>query len=157
MGRTWMNEEEVRRAGILARVKTGEMTRREAAERLQLSYRQTKRLYQRYRKEGTAGLVHGNAGKRSHHAKDQKLKRRVLTLVRTQYGGSTEERFGPTLAAEHLAEDHGIEVDAETLRRWMLAEGLWTRERNASDTANAGCDGNISANWCRWTVVSTIG
>lgn len=124
-----MNEEEVRRAGVLARVKTGEMTQREAAERLELSYRQTKRLYQRYRKKGTAGLVHGNAGKRSHHAKDQKLKRRVLTWVRTEYGGSTEERFGPTLATEHLAEDHGIEVDAETLRRWMLAEGLWTRER----------------------------
>ncbi len=37
--------------------------------------------------------------------------------------------FGPTPAGEHLREDHGIALDAETLRRWMLAEGLWQRER----------------------------
>jgi len=39
------------------------------------------------------------------------------------------ERFGPTLAAEHLAAEDGLQVNAETLRRWMLAEGLWSRER----------------------------
>jgi hypothetical protein len=53
----------------------------------------------------------------------------VLALVRKHYGGGPGERFGPTLAAEHLQEDHGLTVDAETLRRWMLAEGLWTKER----------------------------
>jgi hypothetical protein len=37
--------------------------------------------------------------------------------------------LGPTLAAEHLKEEHGLEVDAETLRRWMLEAGLWNRER----------------------------
>jgi hypothetical protein len=39
------------------------------------------------------------------------------------------ERFGPTLAAEHLDSEDGLQLDAETLRRWMLAEGLWSRER----------------------------
>jgi hypothetical protein len=39
------------------------------------------------------------------------------------------ERFGPTLAAEHLAADDQVKVDAETLRRWMLEAGLWSRER----------------------------
>jgi hypothetical protein len=38
-------------------------------------------------------------------------------------------RFGPTLAAEHLESEDGLVIDAETLRRWMLAEGLWSRER----------------------------
>ena len=51
-----------------------------------------------------------------------------MKLVRKHYQGPGEA-FGPTLAAEHLREDHGIEVDAETLRRWMLSEGLWQRER----------------------------
>jgi len=37
--------------------------------------------------------------------------------------------LGPTLAAEHLEHDYGLKVDAETLRRWMLTEGLWKRER----------------------------
>jgi len=124
-----MSEEELRRAGFLGRVKAGDLTQREAAERLGVSYRQLKRLYRRYRKQGAKGLVHGNVGRRSHRAKASRLRRRVLGLVRKHYGGETGERFGPTLAAEHLWEDHGIRVDHETLRRWMLAEGLWSRER----------------------------
>jgi hypothetical protein len=50
-------------------------------------------------------------------------------LIRTKYSGSEEERFGPTLAAEHLAEEDGIVLDHETLRLWMLREGLWSRRR----------------------------
>lgn len=49
--------------------------------------------------------------------------------MRRKYGGEVGERFGPTLAAEHLGSDDGVQVDAETLRRWMLKEGLWSRER----------------------------
>ena len=46
-------------------------------------------------------------------------------VVRQEYGGGTAEGFGPTLAAEHLANDHGIEQRCQ----WMLAEGLWKRRR----------------------------
>jgi len=114
---------------VLDRVKSDELTQVEAAEILGLSYRQTKRLYRRFLKLGAQGLVHGHVGKRSNHAKEASFRRRVLALVRKHYGGEPGERFGPTLAAEHLAEDHGLEVDAETLRRWMLDEGLCSRER----------------------------
>lgn len=94
-----------------------------------MSYRQTKRLYRRFLKLGADGLVHGHVGKRSNHAKAARFRRRVLALVRKHYSGDPGERFGPTLASEHLAEDQGVVVDAETLRRWMLDEGLWSRER----------------------------
>ena len=124
-----MNERETRRSGVLDRVKSEELTQVEAAEILGLSYRQTKRLYRRFLKLGAKSLVHGHVGKRSNHAKEVKFRRRVLALVGKHYGGEPGERFGPTLAAEHLAEDHSVVVDAETLRRWMLDEGLWTRDR----------------------------
>ncbi len=124
-----MSEEEVRRAGILGRIEQGEIKQTEAAELLGVSYRQEKRLYARYRKEGAAGLVHGNAGRASNRAKPVKLRKKIIELVGKQYSGRPGERFGPTLAAEHLAEEHGLEVDSETLRRWMLGAGLWTRER----------------------------
>jgi transposase len=124
-----MNEEEIRRAGVLKRVKAGELTQVEAAEVLGLSYRQAKRLYRRYGIEGSEGLVHRSAGKPSNRARPAKERRRILGLVKKHYSGAPGERFGPTLAAEHLEADHGIGIDAETLRRWMLAEGLWTRER----------------------------
>ena len=124
-----MSDEEVRRAGVLKRVQAGELTQVEAAEMLGLSCRQVKRLHGRFAKGGAQALVHGSAGKPSNRARPAKERKRILTLVRKHYSGGPGERFGPTLAAEHLHEDHGVKVDEETLRRWMLAEGLWTRER----------------------------
>jgi hypothetical protein len=56
----------------------------------------------------------------------------VLALIREKYSGEGRARFGPTLAAEHLASEDGIVVDHETLRRWMLDAGLWHRRRQRS-------------------------
>ena len=124
-----MSERELGRVEVLARVKSRQLRLVDAARLLKLSYRQTKRLWRRYRQEGAAGLKHGNAGRRSNRAYAEKFRRQVLRLVREKYGGAVGERFGPTLAAEHLASEDGRKLDAETLRRWMLAEGLWSRER----------------------------
>src|SRR5437899_12727519 len=93
------------------------------------SYRQAKRLWKRYREEGAAGLKHRSAGTSSHRAYERKFRRTVLRRVREKYGGRVGERFGPTLAAEHLASEDGLQGDAETLRRWRLGEGLWGRDR----------------------------
>ena len=124
-----MSEKELKRAEVLSGVKAGEWKVVDAAELLRLSYRQTKRLWRRYREEGAKGLQHGNAGRRSDRAKAAEFRGQVLLLVRRKYGGEEWERFGPTLAAEHLESDDGLPVDHETLRRWMLAEGLWRRQR----------------------------
>jgi transposase len=113
----------------MGRVKSGNLKLSDAAVMLELSYRQAKRVWRRYRQAGGKGLKHGNAGQPSNRSKPAKLRRRVLALVQGKYGGKEGERFGPTLAAEHLAEEDGIAVDHETLRRWMLEEGLWSRRR----------------------------
>jgi hypothetical protein len=94
-----------------------------------MSYRQSKRLAKRYREGGTQGLKHSSAGRESKRRKAKKFRERVLRLVGKKYSGEEGERFGPTLAAEHLASDDDVEVNAQTLRRWMLAEGLWSRAR----------------------------
>ncbi len=112
----------------LARVRSKQLLLVDAARLMRVCYRQAKRLWRRYREEGAAGLRHGSAGRPSHHAHEQKFRRNVLRLVRAKCGGPVGERFGPTLAAEHLASEDSLQVDAETLRRWMLAEGLWSRE-----------------------------
>lgn len=62
-------------------------------------------------------------------AKPEKFRREVVRLVREKYSGGEAERLGPTLAAEHLAVEDGLVLNEETLRRWMLAEGLWSRRR----------------------------
>jgi transposase len=127
-----MSTNELKRAGVLARVAAKTLTLRSAAALMAVSYRQAKRLYQRYRQEGAAGLRHGSAGRASNRATAVRIRSRVLALVREKYGGELGERFGPTLAAEHLASEDGLTVDHETLRRWMLAAGLWSRARKRS-------------------------
>ena len=73
--------------------------------------------------------MHGNVGRVSNRAKSPEVRKRVLQLVRENYSGEPHERFGPTLAAEHLQQDHDLEISVRTLRRWMLAAGLWSRRR----------------------------
>jgi len=124
-----MDERELRRGAVLAQVAREGWSLVQAAERMGVSYRQAKRLWKRYRAEGIKGLVHGNVGRVSNRAKPKSLRRRVLALVRKKYGGEPGERFGPTLAAEHLQQDEGIVMGVETLREWMLEEGIWSRER----------------------------
>src|ERR1700680_1129338 len=124
-----MSAGELERVEVMGRVANEELKLTDAAAMLQLSYRQVKRLWRRYRQKGSKGLQHGNAGRPSNRSKAAKFRRRVLSLMKRKYSGSEEERFGPTLAAEHLAEEDGIAIDHETLRGWMLAEGLWSRQR----------------------------
>src|SRR5215470_8682179 len=129
LGRTSLSHKEVDRAGVLRRVREGKLKLVHAGQLLGISYRQAKRVWKRYQGEGVEGLKHRGAGRSSNRAKEEKFRRRVLGLVRAKYSGGIGERFGPTLAAEHLESEDGIVVDAETLRRWMLAAGLWSRER----------------------------
>lgn len=127
-----MSAKELKRAGVLARVAAGTLRLGSAAALMAVSYRQAKRLYRRYRREGAAGLTHRSAGRASNQATAVTIRERVLALVREKYGGGVDERFGPTLAAEHLGSEDGVTIDHETLRRWMLAAGLWSRARKGS-------------------------
>lgn len=95
-----------------------------AAEAMGVSYRQAKRIWKRYRRKKGAGLVHMGRGKRSNRGYDLEVKERVLGVYRERYRG-----FGPTLASEKLEEESGIRIDHETLRRWLMAEDMWKRQR----------------------------
>lgn len=119
-----MSKIELQRKSIFDLVKLGQITRLDASKRLYLSYRQTKRAYNRYLKEGDAGLVHKNRGKKSARAKPQEMKKMVLALYEEKYWD-----FGPTLASEKLLEDDNLQLHAETLRLWLKAAGLWQPKR----------------------------
>src|SRR6202048_4362150 len=124
-----MSKRELRRVGVLARVASEKLKLVDAATILSLSYRQVKRIWRRYEKEGAEGLKHRSAGRRANREKPKKFRARVGRMLRKKYSGVVWERFGPTLASEHLASEDNLEVHAETLRRGMLEEGLWSRAR----------------------------
>ena len=115
-----MSTRERRRMTLMTRVAEGMLKLREAAEMMRVSYRQGKRIRRRYREEGDVGLVHRSRGRRSNRMRPAAEQKRAVALYAKQYAG-----FGPLLASEHLATDHGLVVDHETLRRWLLASELW--------------------------------
>ena len=121
MERTAMSHREFVRAAVLRRVVKGELSIRDATPLLEVSYRQAKRLVQRFRASGMKNLVHGNVGRCSNRTIPNMHRTQVLALVRTHYSGPAArgpgQRFGPTLAAEHLWIDHGLLVAVSTLTR----------------------------------------
>lgn len=127
-----MSATELKRVEVLGRVTAGTLKLTSAATMLDVSYRQAKRLLRRYRDEGPTGLTHRNTGRPSNRQTSPGIRDHALALIREKYSGAQGVRFGPTLAAEHLRSEDGIVVTRETLRRWMLAEGLWSRERQRS-------------------------
>ena len=114
-----MSYRETERLRILERVTAKTLSLKEAAELMGLSYRQAKRLWRRLREEGSWGLAHRSRGRPSNRRLDPSSRERVLARFRERYAD-----FGPTFAAEKLAED-GLAVSRETLRRWALKEHLW--------------------------------
>lgn len=122
MGILKMSTKERRRMELLSRVGTG-LKLAKVAEVCKLSYRQMKRVWKRYREEGDAGLVHRSRGRASNRRIEGKARSRILERYAQRYAD-----FGPTLASEYLATE-GMRVDHETLRRWLLETGGWTKKR----------------------------
>lgn len=118
-----MSQKERTRLGVMKQIQADELSVAAAARLLGLSYRQTKRVWGRYRQQGDAGLVHRGRGRLSNRQTDPKLQERIVRRYQERYAD-----FGPTLAAEHLGCE-GLRVDHETLRRWLLAKALWSVKR----------------------------
>ncbi len=125
-GHLLMSKKERDRKAVFEMVRLGRWTLVEASKHLGLSYRQCKRSYRRYKREGDAGLIHRSRGTRSNRQADPCVREAILGRYDEVYEG-----FGPTLAAEKL-EGEGYVIDHETLRRWLLAEGKWQRQRKRS-------------------------
>ena len=118
-----MSQRERDRLKVMASVLAGRRTQAEAARLMDLSVRQVRRIERRLEQNGDAGIIHRQRGRPSHRAKDAQTRQAALDVYRGQYVG-----FGPTLAAEKLL-GRGLVIDHETLRRWLLAEGLWECKR----------------------------
>jgi transposase len=115
-----MSRAELSRVDTLARVDRGELPVAEAASLLGLSGRQVFRLLARFRSEGATGLASRRRGRPSNRRLPEALREAVLAILRERYPD-----FGPTLAAEKLAERHDLRLSRETLRHWMADAGLW--------------------------------
>src|SRR5580658_3201331 len=117
--RITLSQPERDRLKVLHEVQQKHLTQVAAAARLKVTDRQVRRMLLGLRERGDHSLVHGLRGRPSNRKLAARLEQKILARLRQRYAD-----FGPTLAAEHLAED-GFAVSRETLRKWMTKAALW--------------------------------
>ena len=115
-----MSQRERDRLKVLHEVEKGQLRQQPAAAQLGLTACWVRKLLGRLRAEGDRGVVHRSRGRPSNRKLPEAQRARAVARVQAVY-----RDFGPTLAAEYLAERDGMEVSKETLRQWLMAAGVW--------------------------------
>ena len=119
-----MSQRELNRLHIVRKVLERSCKQREAAELLNLSTRQIRRILVRLHQEGDGGIIHKSRGKPSGRRIRPPIRKRILQHFRKHY-----HDFGPTLASEKLLERHSLKVHPETLRLWLKKDHIPYPER----------------------------
>ena len=79
------------------------------------------RLLAALKEKGDGVVFHGLRGRQSNRRIDEKIRERAMEIVKSP----DWHDFRPTFASEQLAKRHQIQVSKETVRKWMMAEGIW--------------------------------
>src|SRR3981081_3934361 len=113
-----MSRTEIDRMSVLQDLAAGRIKVTEAATLMGLGRRQVFRLAKAYGKHGPRALVSRRRGRPSNRGYPTALRAEVIGIIRERYSD-----FGPTLAAEKLAELHEIHLARETVRQWIITRG----------------------------------
>jgi transposase len=122
-----MSHKEAKRWQVMEQLLAGKIDQKEAGKQLAVSVRQIKRIVRRYRTSGLPGLINKQRGQVSNRRVDESIKTTATKLIGAHY-----RDFGPTLAAEKLAERHDIPLSVETVRQIMIAAGYWKPRKGAA-------------------------
>jgi len=120
-----MSKQEFTRLDVLLRVQSGRLRVADACALIGLGRRQVFRLLRGFKQDGAATLLSKRRGRPSNRRLPDEVRTLALSLVRERYPD-----FGPAFATEKLSEVHGCKVSRETLRGWMIADGLWVDRRH---------------------------
>ncbi len=114
-----MNTKERHIVRILKLLELRRITLKEAAALLSVSYRHIRRIYKNYKQDGNYCLIHGLQGRVSNRRIDESIRNKILHCFKENF-----RYCGPTIAARKL-NSLGYGINRETLRKWLLEEGLW--------------------------------
>lgn len=115
----FVNQEQLQRWQLIELVRAGQITLKEAAAKMGLSYRQAKRLKHAVEAEGLAALRHGNCGRRAWNQTNPELCQQVLDLSKNIY-----KEFNDTHFAEILGAREAIDLSRETIRKLRRQAGI---------------------------------
>jgi transposase len=120
-----MTQRDRDRLVVLKKAQKKLITQVQAADELQVSERQVRRLLGKLKDQGDRGVIHGLRGRASNRKVSEAQREKAVRILSQQ-----EYRdFGPTLAGEYLRKKHGMKIGREALRQIMMAAGLWRSRR----------------------------
>src|SRR6476659_8537515 len=152
MGMVVMSKRELNRLDVLARLDSDKLTARAAAELMTITLRQTYRLLRRYRDGGASAVANQRRGRPSNNRLPDVVRDHAIALVRERYAD-----FGPTFAAEKLAERHDLKVSRETLRGWIRQAGIWMSRAERKRIQRPRHRRELLVSWSRSTAQSIAG
>src|SRR6476660_5510052 len=112
-----MSKQEFSRLDVLLRVQSGRLRVSDACVLIGLQRRQVFGLLRGLKQDGAVSLLSKRRAQPSNHRLPAEVRTLAVSIVRERYCD-----FGPSLAAEKLAEHHGCSVSRETLRGWMTLD-----------------------------------
>jgi transposase len=124
-----LSQKELQRVAVISSCVKGELTCARAAELLDLSPRQIKRLKTRYRQGSAAALAHVSRGRASPRRLPERTRARILELARTRYVGFNDHHF-----CEKLCEVESLSIGRETLRRLLRSAGIGSPRKRRAPT-----------------------
>lgn len=124
MGGVAFTMQDVKRYSVVKAVMDRKMTNREGAAALDCSVRQLKRIKKKVKKQGVAGIRHGNCGRAPAHAFSRKFRKQVIAIAKRRY-----QDFNFSHLSEMLEEEEHICVNRETLRQWLRPLGFGGKVR----------------------------
>lgn len=119
-----LTPDEGRKLHVLTLLEGKRISVGQAAEALGVTPRQVRRLRVALRREGPAGLVHGNRGRRSARRLPDALHRQIVALARGRYAGLNDHHL-----TEKLITVEGLAVSRATVQRVLRAAGLTSPRR----------------------------
>ena len=120
-----MSINELKRLEIVIKVIEKRLIQTEAADILDVSVRQMKRLVKKFRVDKQEGLVSKKRGSPSNHQLPKGVKEVAISLIEEKYPD-----FGPTLAQEKLKEVHDLKISISTVRALMIEKELFKPKRH---------------------------
>src|SRR5687767_5996332 len=112
-----MTQRDRDRLVVLKKAQKKLITQKQAAEELELTERQVRRLLVKLRARGDKAVLHGLRGRASNHRLEEETRQEAVRILSQDvYKG-----FGPTLASEYLASKHDVQIGRESLRQVMMA------------------------------------
>lgn len=121
-----MSRKEFKRVPVICSVINRQITQQEAANILDITERQVRRIAKEVKEKGDIAIVHKSRGRPSHRARPIDIKDKILNLCSTTYQG-----FGPTFAAEKLFEIDKLYIHPDSLRKWFIEADVEYKKRRA--------------------------